>query len=56
MTWLIASLAVKTGIAPMDLLRTPRYVLEAMVEIIYPKADVVKGEDAWQALASMATE
>lgn len=40
----------------MDLLRTPRHIFEAMVEIIYPKAHIIRGGDAWQALELMASE
>jgi hypothetical protein len=53
---LIAALAVKTGISPIDLLKTPPTILAAMVEELWPTTHIKKGDEAWLALASMATE
>ena len=53
---MIAALAVKTGISPIDLLKTPPAILAAMVEELWPTTHIKKGDEAWLALASMATE
>lgn len=54
--WLIATIAVKTGISPRELIETPPDILAAMVEQLFPRGDIKTGADAWQALESMVTE
>ena len=55
-TWLIGVVAVKTGIAPRELLLTPPEILEVMIEQLFPKAHIKQGSEAWQELASLVTD
>lgn len=53
---MIASIAVKTGISPRELLETPPDILAAIIDQLFPRGNVKTGVDAWQALESMVTE
>jgi len=55
-TWIIATIAVKTGISPRELLETPPDILAAIIDQLFPRGNVTKGEDAWQALERTVTE
>jgi hypothetical protein len=54
--WLIATIAVKTGISPRELLETPPDILAAIIDQLFPRRDIKTGEDAWQALERMVSE
>lgn len=47
---------MKTGISPLELLKTPRAIFAIMVEELFPTGHIKTGDEAWQELASMATE
>jgi hypothetical protein len=47
-------MAVRTGISPLDLLKTPPTILAVMVRELWPDTKTTGGE-AWQQLAAMAT-
>jgi hypothetical protein len=51
-TWLVAYLALRTGIAPNDLLETSDDILGTMLNILHPKLPEV---DPWQILDSLAS-
>lgn len=54
--WLIASIAVKTGISPRELLETPPDILAAIIDQLFPRGNVTTGADAWQALERTVSE
>jgi len=48
-------MAVRTGISPLDLLKTPPTILAVMVRELWPDTRT-KGAEAWQQLEAMATD
>lgn len=49
---MVAMLALDTGISPKDLMETPIYVLEAMLEVLEEREKERKAEESRERLAA----
>lgn len=47
---------MKTGISPLELLKTPPEILEVMIKEVWPTDHIKSGGDAWQSLEKWVTE